>query len=393
MPAGVRVEPVVKADAYGHGLLPVAVALERAGADGLCVATLDEALAVREAAVAAPVRVLYPVPPDLATVAAAARVDLAAGDPVLLERTLEAWSRAVRAGQARGALRLHLEIETGLGRGGVPPDLVARLVDRIATAPRTELAGLWSHLQAPEDAAISARQVGTFEAAVLRLPSHDRGLHRDLAASGGLLAESAPAYDAVRLGLSVYGLIPDELDAATAGAEPARSLRPALSLYARSVRVLDLPAGTGISYGPTFVTARPSRIATLPLGYGDGWPRALSNRSEALVRGNRVPLVGNVAMDAVMADVTDVPGAPVGIDDEFVLIGRQGANELPVRDVARLRNTNAWEVVTTLSARLTRVYTAAAEPVCIRSLAGGRGVWRESSSGTGTSATSRSMRS
>jgi alanine racemase len=142
----------------------------------------------------------------------------------------------------------------------------------------------------------------------------------------------------------------------------AERLRAVLSLYARPVRVLDVPAGWGISYGPTFTTIRPSRIATLPLGYGDGWSRALSNRASALVRGMRVPLVGNVAMDAVMADVTDVPGEPVGVADEFVLIGAQGAERITAADVAAARGTNSWEVVTTLSARLPRVYDAAAVP-------------------------------
>jgi alanine racemase len=150
-------------------------------------------------------------------------------------------------------------------------------------------------------------------------------------------------------------------------------MRPILALHARPVRVADLPAGTGIGYGPSFTTARQSRIATLPLGYGDGYPRALSNRAQALVRGRRVPLVGNVAMDALMVDVTDVPGPPVDIDDEFVLIGSQGAETIPIEELARLRTTNTWETVTAISRRLPRVYHAAAVPVGIRTIA----TWRD----------------
>jgi alanine racemase len=131
-----------------------------------------------------------------------------------------------------------------------------------------------------------------------------------------------------------------------------------------------VPAGWGISYGPTFTTSRPSRIATLPLGYGDGWPRSLSNRASALVRGQRVPLVGNVAMDAVMADVTDVLGEPVGVGDEFVLIGEQGDQRITAAEVAAARGTNSWEVVTNLSARLPRVYHAASVPLETRTLTG-----------------------
>jgi alanine racemase len=141
-----------------------------------------------------------------------------------------------------------------------------------------------------------------------------------------------------------------------------------MSLHARPVRVRDLPSGWGIGYGPSFVTARPSRIATLPLGYGDGWSRALSNRAWALVRGTRAPIVGNVAMDAVMVDVTDVPGEPVSTADEFVLLGRQGTAGITAADLAAARGTNSWEVVTAMAARLPRVYHARSGPQGIRTL-------------------------
>jgi alanine racemase len=167
----------------------------------------------------------------------------------------------------------------------------------------------------------------------------------------------------------VYGLPPDDFLGSDAGDLAAGgALRPVLSLHARPVRVADLPAGWGISYGPSFTTSRPSRIATLPLGYGDGWPRSLSNRASALVRGHRVPLVGTVAMDAVMADVTDVPGALVGIADEFALIGSQGDEQITVAELAAARGTVSWEVVTSLAARLPRVYHAASVPRETRTL-------------------------
>ncbi|MEJ7695631.1 MAG: alanine racemase C-terminal domain-containing protein [Candidatus Limnocylindrales bacterium] len=157
------------------------------------------------------------------------------------------------------------------------------------------------------------------------------------------------------------------------GTLPAGAFRPVMSLHAQPVRVLDLPTGHGISYGPTFVTSRPSRIATLPLGYGDGFSRSLSNRAEALVRGCRVPIVGNVAMDAVMVDVTDVPGPPVTVNDEFVLLGRQGDEWIRADDLARQRATNRWEVVAQMAARLPRVYHAASAAVDLRTLAERRG--------------------
>jgi alanine racemase len=286
-----------------------------------------------------------------------------------------------RGSQASGAaaprvgerLDVQLEVETGLGRGGfLEPELRAA-AKRLAGSPALRLAGVWTHLQAPEDAERTASQAARFDAAVelLRRTGH-RVRARHIAASGGLLLGNVAALDGVRPGLTLYGIAPDEIRD-----DPgvrAAGLRPILSLHARPVRVVDLPAGWGISYGPSFVTERPSRIATLPLGYGDGWPRSLSNRASALVRGRRVPLVGTVAMDAVMADVTDVPGEPVGVGDEFVLLGRQGEASIGASDLAAARETNAWEVVTGMAARLPRVYHAAPGGLGLRTLVSAPGL-------------------
>lgn len=332
---------------------------------------------------------LYPVGPEWGPEAAARRIGLTAGDPALLARLLATMAAA--GGEAD--LSIDLEVETGLGRGGFELDAIgpaARAVDRAAGV---RLGGLWTHLQASEDPATTRAQLERFERAAGAVRAAGVDLpRRHVAASGGLLVDGVAALDGVRPGLSVYGIVPDELDP-LAWPPAASRLRPVLSLHARPVRVLDLPAGWGISYGPTFRTERPSRIATLPLGYGDGWSRRLSNQAEALVRGRRVPIVGNVAMDAVMADVTDVPGEPVTVDDEFVLLGRQGGESITAADLARRRTTNTWEVVTNLARRLPRVYHAAAGPVELRTLVGGEDMWRESSSGTAISAISRSTRS
>ncbi len=384
---GVRVEPVVKADAYGHGMVPVAMILEGAGADGLSVATFDEAAALREAGVTLPILVLYPIPPELGPEAARFEISVSVGDGELLERLA-----AVMAGSDGPDLGVQLEIETGLGRGGVDANDAAALAARLRTTSGLRLLGVWSHLQAPEDGSRTAAQERLFETATDAVAAGD-AVPRHVAASGGLMT-GTPVYEAVRPGLTIYGLQPDEF----LGVDPARplDLRPAMSLRARPVRVADLPAGWGISYGPTFVTRRPSRIATLPLGYGDGWPRALSNRAEALVRGRRVPIVGNVAMDAVMVDITEAARSgepPIGVDDVFTLIGEDGDERITAHDVARSRTTNSWEVVTTMARRLPRVYHAAARAVGLRSLTAMEGAWHGSNSGTGISATSRSTRS
>jgi alanine racemase len=400
---GVAVMPVVKADAYGHGMIEITRILAGAGADGVCVASLDEAVALRDAGVAIAILVMYPIPPDDVREAIERGIGIAGGAAPMLDATLAAAAPALAgiggagAGGSAPELVIELEVETGLGRGGVAPADIVGAVARIQAAG-ARLGGVWSHLQEAEVASITTDQIRLFEEALAALASAGMAVpRRHLAASGALLLGTVPAYEAVRPGLATYGLIPDELAAAGIGLADLRpeasELCPVLSLHARPVRVAELPEGHGVSYGPTWRAARRSRIATLPLGYGDGWSRALSNRAEVLVRSRRVPLVGNVAMDAVMADVTDVPGSPVTVDDEFVLIGRQGPAEIGAAEVARWRNTNSWEVVTTLSARLTRVYDAPAGVTGLCALAPQETPWLGSNSGTATSASSRSRRS
>jgi alanine racemase len=362
----VAVRPVVKADAYGHGVLPVARTLLEAGADGLCVAALDEALVLRDAGLTAPVLVLYPVPAASAPVAAARDIRVSAGDPALLADTLEALERAPAD---LPPLAIELEVETGLGRGGFRVDEIAAAAAAVGRSAHAVATGLWTHLQDPADPAATDRQLVRFDAAAATVAATGSALPaRHVTASTGLVSDDIAAYDGIRPGLALYGLVPDELGPTRAAQGIAARLQPVLSLHARAVRVTDLPAGWGISYGPTFTTTRPSRIATLPLGYGDGWSRAWSNRADALVRGRRVPIVGNVAMDAIMVDVTDVPGAPVGLADEFTLIGAQGDERITVADLARTRTTTSWEVVTSFSRRLPRVYHAASGPVGLRTL-------------------------
>ncbi len=372
LPPGIRLEAVVKADAYGHGAVPVARALEAAGVESFSVATFDEGLELRQAGISGPILILYPIPPELVPGARRNCLSITAGDPTLLTRTLAVLAGLpARAGQDAPDLTIQLEVETGLGRGGFHPADVPAAAAAIEAAPGARLAGLWSHLQNADDAARTQGQStlldvasGLLEEVGLTLPG------RHLAASGGLLAASAPIFDVVRVGLAQYGIVPDGLVVGAAHTTVAAGLRPIMSLRARPVRVTWLQAGTGVSYGPSFVLARDSRIATLPLGYADGWTRSLSNRAQVLVRGMRVPAVGTVAMDAFMVDVTDVPGGPVTVDDVFTLIGQQGGQAIPATEVAQWGNTISYEVVTGMSGRLSRVYYAAARAVQMRTVAG-----------------------
>jgi alanine racemase len=382
----VAILPVVKADAYGHGAIPITRALEAAGADGCCVAAMDEALALRRGGIHVPIHVLYPAPAAFVHEAARAGIAVAAGDLAALTRTLDAAASlpGLGAGTAQspdvddhgGRLVVEIEVETGLGRGGMVPGDVVTAAGLIARAPGVVFGGLWTHLQASEDPDRTALQLERFARVEADVRASGVALPiRHVVASGGLLTDIL-AFDGVRPGLSIYGLLPDELDGAPlddAAAAFAAALRPVMSLHAQPVRVADVAVGDGVSYGPTWRADRPSRVATLPLGYGDGFGRVYSNRAQALVRGCRVPLVGNVAMDALMVDVTDVPGPPVTTDDRFTLLGQQGDERITAGDLARLRTTNRWEVVTQMASRLPRVYHAASAPVDLWTLTERRG--------------------
>jgi len=371
---GVRVEPVVKADAYGHGAVPVARALEAAGADGLSVATMDEALELRAAAVTLPLLVLYPVPSAWLGEAARQGIAVAIGVGAGAEEALATARAAAPSGAP--ALEVHVEVETGLGRGGVLPAGAAGAIDAILATPGVRLGGVWTHLAAADKDELTVDQhlrftgaLAPLEDAVVWGGTPSAAVRRHLAGSGGVLGDAVPRWDAVRVGLSIYGLVPDAIVPPASTAVAAAALRPVMAAYARPVRVLELPEGHGVSYGPTFVTTRPTRIATLPFGYADGWRRYLSDRSVALVRGIRVPLVGRVAMDAVMADVTDVPGEAVTERDEFVLLGEQGEERITAFELAAAGGTISYEVVTGMSRRVARVYHAAGSPSATRTLA------------------------
>ena len=270
---------------------------------------------------------------------------------------------------ATAASSIEIEVETGLGRGGARPADVVGMAERIAASDVASLVGVWTHLQASDDAAITARQLKRFDAVsdALGAAGHTTP-SRHVAASGGLLTGVA-GYGGVRPGLSIYGIVPDELEGRDLRDPGRDGFRPVMSLHARPVRVADLPAGHGVSYGPTFTTSRPSRIATLPLGYGDGYARAQREscrgaRPRAARPGRRQRHDGRAdgRRDRRSRDRRS------GRDDEFVLLGAQGSERITAEDLARLRTTNTWEVVTAMSGRLARVYHAAAGAKSLRTL-------------------------
>ena len=361
----VSINAVVKADAYGHGLVPVARVFEQAGADRLCVASLDEALVLRGAGIRRPILVLFPIPVTEVARAAREGIEIVAAEHATTLATLRQWERT----RASDSLQVHLEVETGLSRGGLKPDTVVAMAREVLASPGARLAGIWSHLATPEEQSVTFAQDDAFERAVAALREARIPVPpRHLAATGGLFAEWAASYEGIRPGLSLYGLLPTGLPVGERERRIAARLRPAMSLKCRPLRIETFPSGTPVGYGGRWVAGRESVIATLPVGYGDGWSRSSSPLAQALVRGTRVPLVGTVAMDAVMADVTGV--AEARLDDEFVLLGTQAGAAIDASEVARARNTIAWEVVTSMAYRLPRVYHADSVLKGLRTLAG-----------------------
>lgn len=335
---------VVKANAYGHGDVPVARTLVAAGVERLGVATLDEGLALRAAGIDAPVLVLWGLGATEAEQAVAAGLEPTVYRPEDVSLFGEAAARAGRRAS------VHLKVDSGLGRQGIDPGSAVELAVAVTRHPGLELVGTFSHLAvAGEDDAYTETQLLRFARALdgMRSAGVDPGIVH-VSASSGILAGAAGPFDAIRPGLALYGLVP----ASVADRDPG--LRPALSLKARPLRIFALPAGEAIGYGLRFRARQATRIATLPIGYGDGWPRSHINNGWALVRGVRVPMVGAVSMDGLTVDVGTVPD--VTYDDEFVLIGEQLGARITADEVAAERRTINYEVTTALRQRIPRVH-------------------------------------
>ena len=352
------VAPVIKADAYGHGVDVVGPAIA-AESDAFCVATVDEAIALRHI-VDRRVLVLYPVPGAAAAEVAASGIEPTVMSESDLEDLSDGLASDTRAG-LRPVLRLQLCVETGMGRGGLPVDRVAAVAAAIEADRRLELAGIWTHAASPEDPDASGAQVSRFRAAVASMRAAGLPVPpRHFAASGGIFAGHVPSLEMVRPGLAIYGVLGDELTIPGHLSTAAAGLRPAMALKARAVAISDIPEGGSVGYGGHWTAERPSRVAILPVGYGDGYLRASQPGAEALLRGRRLPLVGVISMDALAVDVTDVPG--VGQADEFVLLGAQAGDAITAVELARRRNTIAQEVLTSMARRLGRVYYPLAVP-------------------------------
>ena len=350
LPPHIKYVAVVKADAYGHGLPQVAARLMHAGADLFAVANIAEAVALRELSTDWPILLLSPVLPD-------EDCYLAENDLAATVSSAGEVARFDAVGRAAGKpIAVHLKIDTGMGRLGVWHEQARGVYEQIRAAKGVRLAGVFTHFSsADEDPAFTEEQRRVFLAALASFPDFDAtGLYIHADNSAGL--ETTPGrsvFNAVRVGLLQFGILPHPHSLlARVHAEPV------FSFHTRVGLVKELPAGTGISYGRTFKLNRPSIVAILTAGYGDGIARACSNRAHVLIHGQRCPVLGRVTMDQTIVDITGIR-EKVNCGDAVVLVGRQGAGEISISEFSDWSDSIPWETLCSVTKRVPRLYRTA----------------------------------
>jgi len=340
LPRGSRLIAVLKANAYGHGAIELARCCTPDRVAMIATALLEESLALRDAGITLPLLVLGPLNETQIRIAVERAITIGVPGP----EELEAAARVARERD----VAIHLKLDSGMGRMGVVEGELPRVAEILRGAPRLRVDAIYSHFANADDPRdpFTGEQLARFRTLVETLreagidaPQHHIG---NSAATMRGIAEG----DFVRAGIALFGAAPLAGD--------SRRLEPLLRWRTEIARLKELPPGHAVGYGTTFHTRRASRIATLPVGYADGYNRGLSNRGEVLVRGRRAPVVGRVSMDLVTIDVTDIPEAALG--DEVVLLGKQGNDEVPVEELAAKVDTISYEVFCNIGARVPRVH-------------------------------------
>lgn len=339
---------VIKTDGYGHGSIPIAKALEKLDCMyGFAVATEEEALELVDAGISLPVMILGYTFPYAYEEMAAKGIEPA----VFREDMLEEMSLAAqRAGKN---IRVHIKVDTGMGRIGVTPDQSGlELVETAARTKGIEIAGIFTHFARADEADKTSanEQLSKFrEFTELAEEKGIRDVLKHCSNSAGIMEMPEANMDAVRAGIILYGLRPsEEVDMQQV------VLSPALSFYSTVVYIKDMPVGCPISYGGTFVTPKPMKVATIPIGYGDGYPRSLSSKGYVLIRGQKAPILGRVCMDQMMVDVSEIQGVTEG--DKVTLIGKDGEQEISADFLGELSGRFNYELICDLGKRIPRLY-------------------------------------
>ncbi|MGK2856259.1 MAG: alanine racemase [Thermoanaerobaculia bacterium] len=343
LPPGSRLIAVLKADGYGHGAVQLARACSQHHVAMIAVSLLEEAMKLHEAAVDIPILVLGPLTPDQIELAAEYEMALGITGPEMLE------SVAAVATKRRRPVRVHLKLDSGMGRMGLVERDLTEAAAIITHAPFVQLDALYSHFSTASepDSPHTARQVSRFRQMSERL--RELGVHAPLdhmANSAATLRSIVDPGNFVRVGMLLVGGEP--LDSVKSGLEPV------MRWTTKIARMKRMEPGSPIGYGATWTTPRECDIATVPVGYADGYPYLLSNNADVLVRGQRAPIVGRVSMDLVTVDVTDVAGAALG--DEVVLLGRQGSETITAEELAKRCGTISYEILCGVGHRVPRTY-------------------------------------
>jgi alanine racemase len=349
----------VKANAYGHGIVEVAQQAIESGAGALGVARLPEAVMLRDSGIEGPILIFGYTPPD--AVSTLIRLDLT--QAIYSVDTAKEYAK--RIGKTNKRLKVHLKVDSGMGRLGLLPDSRRYLSPgvnlngsaeketlQIAGLQQLDLEGVFTHFASSDsaDKTYAEQQFATYLEFINRLKRAGLEIQiRHAANSGAIIDLPHTHLDMVRAGISLYGLYPsDEVD------RTKITLRPAMSLKARIIHLKTVPAGSAISYGMTHITNKPTTIATIPIGYADGYNRRLTNRGIMLVKGVRAPIVGRVCMDLTMLDVGHI--SDVNLEDEVVIIGQQGNDCITADEIASLLGTINYEVTSAITARVPRVF-------------------------------------
>jgi alanine racemase len=338
IPRSTKLMAVVKANAYGHGLIPMARELEAIGTDWLGVANVAEGTALRDAGIRLPILLLSATLPEEMEEALREKLTL----------TLSSYEEAKALDRVARGLRkkvdVHFKIDTGMGRLGCWHAQARKELVRIRSLPGLMVKGLCTHFASADD---NAGLTQTQWNAIAPFFAENENLLRHAANSPAVTRRYGVAADMVRVGLALYGIAPNPDD-------QGLGLRPILTWKSRVTLLHDVPKGRTVSYGATYRVPSPQRHAVVAMGYGDGYFRLHSNASHLLVRGQRCPIRGRVTMDQILIDVTRVPGCRVG--DEVVALGSQEGEEIQARELATQAHTIPWEILTNIGARVPRIY-------------------------------------
>lgn len=358
-----KIMAVIKADGYGHGAVPIARAFDALFADGepvvaaYGVAMVEEGVQLRRAGVTKPILVLGSTAPELAGQAVREDISLAVFDRALALRI----SREAQAAGRTAAI--HIKLDTGMGRiGYAGTQADAQEVAAIAKLPGIRVEGLFSHMACADEAdkTSAQRQFARYQEFVRLLEREGVRIPvKHMANSAGIIDMPQTQLDMVRSGISTYGLYPSGEVAQT-----KLPLTPAMALVSNISFIKQVETGAAIGYGSTFVAQHPMKIATVPVGYADGYPRALSNKGRVLIAGKSAKIVGRICMDQLMVDVTDIPQAKQW--DPVTLIGRDQTEYIPVEEAAKLAGSFNYEFVCGISRRVPRVYYRGGKPVSVR---------------------------